>query len=302
MRAIGFFIALLVCFWVVPFAQALEPMGDAEMDSVHAQSGIALGIDNVQIYNQGGWAYKATSTSGTGNQTIEFYDTSSYMFVDTRNPLTLRVMQNPDGIAMLEITGQPSIWMQEHVNAFSFMDRDLGSLHTNLRPPNETENLMGFMEEFVFYVAPHGVYFVDQGDGIAFQLELRSRVEEFLWDYNKGGDDAFWLRGVQMADTFDVDGNPVGRFMIGNLDAYVNESEIGPATFQVIPDPADTTNEGYAMLRLNLPMEGSLRIDEIGMYTDPEKDGTFAQDDFGPMMIDNMEVHHLQVDFRTKTD
>jgi len=313
MRAIGFLTAFLVCFWLAPLAKAMEPMGEAEMDNVRAQSGIALGIENVQIYSQDGWGYR--DTSGDATRTIEFFDAASYMFVDTRNPLTLRVMQNPDGKAMLEITGQPSIWMQEHINAFSFIDRDLGSLHTNLRPPDEEEGHMGFMEEFLFYVAPHGVFVVDGGDGIAYQLELRSRVEEFLWDYNQEDDDAFWLRGVRMADTFDAEDNPVGRFMIGNLDAYENDSDIGPATFQVLPDG----EEGHAMLRFNLPMEGSLRIDEIGMYSlvdegpqdapdwesneQPEDDAAeYEEDNFGPMMIDNMEVHHLQVDFRTKND
>lgn len=300
MRAIGFLTAFLVCFWLAPLAKAMEPMGEAEMDNVRAQSGIALGIENVQIYSQDGWGYR--DTSGDATRTIEFFDAASYMFVDTRNPLTLRVMQNPDGKAMLEITGQPSIWMQEHINAFSFIDRDLGSLHTNLRPPDEEEGHMGFMEEFLFYVAPHGVFVVDGGDGIAYQLELRSRVEEFLWDYNQEDDDAFWLRGVRMADTFDAEDNPVGRFMIGNLDAYENDSDIGPATFQVVPDTEAPEGEGYAMLRLNLPMEGSARIDEIGIYTDPDDDGTFAQDDFGPMVIDNMKVHHLQIDFRTFND
>ena len=303
MRAIGFLIGFLVCSLLALSAMALEPMGEAEMDSVQAQSGIAIGLDNIQVYRQSGWAYEATSggDNADANKKIEFFDSASYLILNTRNPITFRVIQNPDGHAMMELTGQSSIWMEQNINAFSFAGEDMGSLHMSLRPP--TEDRMGFMEEFLLYVAPHGVFFVDEGDGIAFQLELRSDLEELLWDYNKDEDDAFWLRGVQLADTFDEEGNPGdGRFMIGNLDAYDNGSAIDPATFQVVPDTEAPEGEGYAMLRLNLPMEGSARIDEIGIYTDPDDDGTFAQDDFGPMVIDNMKVHHLQIDFRTFND
>jgi len=314
MRAIGFLIGFLVFSLLALSAMALEPMGEAEMDSVQAQSGIAIGLDNIQVYRHSGWAYEATS--GDPNKKIEFFDSASYLILNTRNPITFRVMQNPQGVAMMELTGQPSIWMDQNINAFSFAGADMGSLHTSLRPP--TEERMGFMEEFLLYVAPHGVFFVDEGDGIAFQLELRSDLEELLWDYNKDEDDAFWLRGVQMAGTFDEDGsNPEGRFMIGNLNAYENDSDIGPATFQVVPDTE--APEGYAMLRFNLPMEGSFRIDEIGMYTEADQgpqaapdwesglqaednEIEYSPDDFGPMIIDNMEVHHLQIDFRTYND
>ena len=307
--------AFLICL-LPALSNALEPMDDFAMDNVRAQSGIAIGLDNIQVYSHRGWAYEATS--GGANKKISFENTSSYMILNTRNPLTFRVMQNPDGVAMLELTGQPSVWMEMNTNDFSFAGEDMGSLHLSLRPPDG--DLMGFMEEFLLYVAPLGTQDGFTSDGIAFQLETRSGIEEFRWDYNKVDADEFRLGGVYMAGAFGAGTeladpslwDPTGRFRIGNLNAYENDSPLGPATFQVVPDP--DAPPGYAILRLNMPMEGSFRIGEVGMYTiddqgpqpppgwpDEPADNPveFVADDFGPMTIDGMTIHHLQVDFKT---
>lgn len=316
MRASVFMIACLICFWPAASVLALEPMDEAAMDSVQAQSGIAIGIDNVQVYNYSGWGYEATS--GDGNKRIEFGNTASYLILNSRNPLTFRVMQNPDGVAMMELTGQPSVWLEMNTNDFSFVDQDMGSLHLSLRPPEVGR--MGFMEEFLLYVAPLGTQDDFTGDGLAFQLEARSGIEEFRWDYSDTEED-FWFSSAYMAGTFadntellaPANWDPQGHFRIGNLNAYESR-DMGPATFQIVPDEDDTLNEGYARIRLNMPMEGSARVHEIGMNTIDDQGPQpppgwpdqpapnpieFAADDFGPMIIDGMEIHHLQVDFKT---
>ena len=324
MRAAYFIIiASLFCLLPALSATALQPMDDFAMDNVQAQSGIAIGLDNIQVYSHRGWAYEATD--GGVNKKISFEDTVSYMILNTRNPITFRVMQNPAGVAMLELTGQPSIWLHMDTNDFTFAGQDMGSLHLRLRPPDGP--LMGFMEEFLLYAAPLGTQDGFDGDGIAFQLETRSGIDELRWAYNTENDDSFWFKGVYMAGEFDPGdiGNdtlgpdqwdPTGRFVIGNVDAYANDSLLGPATIQVIPDPDDLSNQGYAMLRLNLPMQGSTRIHEVGMYVVDDQGPTpppnwpeepnpgnaeFIADDFGPIIIDNMRFDHLQVDFKTYT-
>lgn len=300
MRATRFVITCLFLLFPALSATAMEPMNEAEMDSVQAQSGIAIALDNIQIYNHSGWAYEDTSLAANK---IEFKDMASYMILDTRNPLTFRVMINPNDVAMMELTGQPSIWMEMNTNDFFFADKDMGSLHLSLRPPDG--NRMGFIEEFALYVAPLGTQADFTGDGIAFQLEARSGLEEFRWDYNQADADEFRLGGVHMAgsftDTDSIDTDPAtwapqGHFRIGNLNAYETTNPLGPGTFQIVQDETDPD---YAFIRMNLPMEGSVRIEEIGMFADPENDGTFVQDDFGPMIVDGMRVDHFQMDIRT---
>jgi len=63
-------------------------------------------------------------------------------------------------------------------------------------------------------------------------------------------------------------------FRIGNIDTG------NPATIDVSTDTGGTTS-----LYLNLPMQGSLRVENV----------TFGGNDFGPIAIDGINVHHLYV-------
>jgi len=63
-------------------------------------------------------------------------------------------------------------------------------------------------------------------------------------------------------------------FRIGNIDTG------NPATIDVSTDTGGTTS-----LNLNLPMQGSLRVENVN----------FGGNDFGPIAIDGINVHHLYV-------
>ncbi len=63
-------------------------------------------------------------------------------------------------------------------------------------------------------------------------------------------------------------------FRIGNIGTG------NPATIDVSTDTGGTTS-----LNLNLPMQGSLRVENV----------TFGGNDFGPIAIDGINVHHLNV-------
>ncbi|RJP37495.1 MAG: hypothetical protein C4548_14270 [Desulfobacteraceae bacterium] len=304
MRVTGLMMVCLICFMpVLLSAASLEPMSDAAMDGIVGQYGIAVGLDNVQIYSHGGWAYEATD--GDGSRKIEFNDTASYLILDTNHPLAVQVFQNPDGVSMLGIIAlspddDPALEVFLLINTedLVFCDEAMGSLH--LRGlPRGPDNPVGFMEEFALLLAPRGAQGVFEGDGMAFQLEFKSGIDELSWDYNKSADDQLRFGGVYMVGQFDdvdytnpANWDPQGRFAVGNLNPNGDGSDITAATFHVAQD-----TEG-AFVRLNLPMQGSIRMEEIEMYTDADNLGIYSPADFGPIIIDGMTAHHFQVDFR----
>jgi len=302
----AFFISVLI-----PFSSAaLEPMSAADMDAVQAQSGIAVSLDNIGIYNSI-TSFSYEDTTGTDSK-IVFANTESLLRLDTDHPLTIRTLQNVDGMPLVAFEllspdgDEPALiaYLEMNTETLEFVGADLGSLHLNFRPPSV--DLMGFMEEFALYAAPFGALdalhsynfdpaLFDGDGGIGFQFETRSGIDEILWNYNRDEDNEFYLRGIQMFGGFDGEGAPEGRFLVGNLAPYDNDSDIGPAAFQVLSD----VDGGF--VRFTLPMEGSARIDEIGMYTLDSGTGDYvapAGDGFGPMIIDDMQVHHFQLDFR----
>jgi len=280
-------------------AAALEPMSESGMDAVHAQAGIAIGADNVGVYNAIS-EFSWEDTTGTDSK-IVFVNSESVVLMDTDHPLIIKTLQSVNdiplvGIELLSPDNTPAFrkFLQSNVETFSFVGADLGSLHLSFRRDGAD---IGFMEEFALYAAPLEPFNLDgyTGDGIAFQFEHRTGINEFLWDYNKEEADEFYLRGIQLFGAFDGAGDPEGRFLVGNLSPYNDDSDIDPATLQVLSDA-----EG-GFVRLNLPMEGSARIDEIGMYTHDDATGDYVApvgDGFGPMIIDDMQVHHFQLDFR----
>lgn len=161
------------------------------------------------------------------------------------------------------------------------------------------------LQEFAIYVTPisalEHVYGTDlRGSGIAFHFETRAKLDEFRWEYNDL-DDELRFAGTYFVGGFDeygMDGTgdvyedpatwrPAQRFKIGNLNPRDREAagfDPAIATFGVVTDPADA-NRGY--IQMQLPMQGSIRMEEV----------TFGDKNFGPNIIDNLHVHHLQVDF-----
>ncbi len=276
-------ILLQVAFLSLPLtSNALEPMDDAEMDGVHAQSGIVLGLSDAEIYTHKGYeTYQDTTSSGT---MIEFEDTSSFHRFNTPEGIFLRVFQNDSGLPLVALEALSDIyddaWVQDmalYTGAITFDGENLGALEVKGMGP----------KEFALYMTPAGV--IDNlpaNSGVTFQLEARASMDEFRWDYRGNGseDGQFLLGGGEVAGSFDEQGNPDGRFIIGNLDPRdENAGALAPAMFRVMQD-----DDGRGFVRMNLPMEGSIRIDDIEMG---------EHDVYGPLHVDGMEIHHLQMDF-----
>ena len=270
----------LFCLLLPLSAAALEPADDADLDSIKARSGIAIAVSDVELYGQK--TYRAMADTTTDESRIALEDTAFYYRFNALEPVYLRVFQNQHGFAMagLEALAENdgAAWAQEMVvesEALVLDDHDLGSLHlADLSP-----------EAFAVYTAPLGDNSDYSGEsGVAFQYETRTKMEEFRWQYNESGNDGvFSLGNAYAAREFDDAGNPKGLFAVGSMDPRnENGGEFEPATFRAHQD-----DQGRPFMRMNMPMEGSIRIEEVEM----------GGHEIGPVRLEDMEIHHLEVDF-----
>ena len=122
------------------------------------------------------------------------------------------------------------------------------------------------------------------GTGIDFELGKRTRVESLVWQYGENIDPAsadddnlsLRLSGICFAESFDAGNNFAadGEFKIGNLASGK------PAT-------VDVTSDGdRAYVAVNLPMQGSFRIDNV----------TLGGIDFGALTVDNFEAEVMRIE------
>ena len=281
MSVVRYATTCLVCLLLAFPAAALERMDDSDLDEVKAQSGIAIALSDVRIYkHKSDIAYRDTERHGNSMvfENIVFSNgNQGPMRFNTPQPVTLRMLSNSERpIVAIEAPH----WQQEvaiDVHNFVFCEQSLGSLH-----------LSGFSpSEFALYASPLN----NIRGGIGFQLEAKAQVDELRWQYNRssGEGDAAYIRGFHMAGSFvhegDVPEDPStwqaqDRFAIGDLNPY-GESQFLPAEFSMGGNP------GRAYIELRMPMEGSVRMEEIRM----------GSHDMGPIIIDGMRVHELTVEF-----
>ena len=116
--------------------------------------------------------------------------------------------------------------------------------------------------------------------GVDFELGMRTRVESLVWQYGENqaiGDDlALKLTGICFAESFDENNNYAaeGEFQVGDL------AHGKPATFDVGSDGT------RAFVAVNLPLQGSVRIDNI----------TMGGTDFGAFTLDGIEAEKLYIE------
>ena len=155
------------------------------------------------------------------------------------------------------------------------------------------------------------------GGGISFDYTTTISASALIYTYNKTTSEALSLSGIHIAgsantgvsdprypyghtNTGSGDPDPTtpawafsGNFKIGTIgDTCTNCNQ--PATIDI------ATNAGVTSLSLNLPMAGTIRVADVifGTNTDPNLNSNFAKGDpldFGPIAIDGIQVHRLNV-------
>lgn len=142
--------------------------------------------------------------------------------------------------------------------------------------------------------------------GISFDYATTISADALTYTYNTTTPEALSLSKIHIAgsatgdpkDPYDLDhtGDPwvfSGTFKIGTIGDASN----APATIDV------ATDAGVTSLSLNLPMAGTIRVAEVIFGTntvssDPNFNSNFAEGaplNFGPIAIDGIQVHRLNV-------
>ena len=276
-------IVLVVSFlWVLsPFFVSAEmmPLGDDELGEVAAAAGVNIGILNVTFDAEvGGVKYTDTDTGNSvefNNLKVHDWAGNPVYFDSGLTPILLDLLTVDDAESLIDgrsvFTWENNDWTQLltfEVENFVFCDQDLGSLEIgNIDMPNS------------HFYSMHAT----DGNGIGYQYGLEMEIEEIKWTYNTAPTSLIWT-GIHFAQS--ATGNPTddptdptswvftGKFVVGpqffnNDPAEFHVLSVGPSTHEI----------------LDLPMDGSVRIEDLD----------FAGQGFGPMAIDGITVHRLQI-------
>jgi hypothetical protein len=274
---------------------ALMAMGDSELDTVQAQAGLSIMVKDI-TFTMSMDSFKYVDTD-TGNafelKNVLFnggptslpnvtniygmtYSPSAMWFDSGDQAMTWDVMtigSGPIAGKTLFVGAAPTwdekIYMQ--ASNVVFAGQDLGSLNIDditVNDPNSGQHLM---------IGGH--------NGIDFEMGFDRKIGNIRYIYNTTPE-SLEFQGVHLTKT--AAGDPTnpstwtfsGQFTIGN--------ELGgnPASFDIetITTPTNPFY-GKTVLDLGLPMQGSIRIDNVA----------FGGTDFGPIAIDGIVVHRLHV-------
>lgn len=279
------FIAALTAasLFFAPVARAdMRPLAEADMADVSGAGGISIGIGDLSIYiYTDAFSYTDTDTGST--LSLEGVSLSDGQYrpasfrvgdVDTNgdgieSPLTIEVGGIDDPAS--PVYGKPGVliealdWQQAvnlHADMLRFCGQELGSLDIGVitRPT------------YYWMVGAHG-------DGLDFEFGQRLSIDDLRLTYDTAGD-GFAFSGIHLGGSdASAPEDPAawqmtGVFRIGALP------EGNPATLDV-----GAGADGLAAVALNLPMSGSLRVENVH----------WEATDFGPIAIDGITVHRLGV-------
>lgn len=278
----GAFVALFLLILAAFFSPAPSMAGDrvslsdAEMAGVTGQAGITIFTDG-EAYNTVD-IIKFSDTDSTPKRWIElqnFAETDSsggYFSFDTDSdyPVTIDVGTTAGGqtlVAVQESTHYLPRWY--HVENFVFCDQSLGNLHLDALSLGPS-------------LSRYGSH-TDGTTGIDFDYATRLYAQALRYTYN--ATEKLELSDIHLAYAPGAGDDPrdpatwsmTGNFKIGDIVAGA------PAMMDVATDTSNVTS-----VVLNLPMQGSLRVEKVA----------FGSIDFGPVAIDGINVHHLNLQIK----
>jgi len=279
---------MLLCLAILMLpvtAVAMTPIDDYGLSNVTGQAGVTINMDVMMNTTFG--SFQISDTDSNPVNWIEFNNVSitSQWLTPPGSPITFDIAtgDNIDGTErtfvnlVLSQNSQPETW---NIGNFVFVNQDIGSL--------QFENMMT-VDPSVLRFSTH---LAAGTSGIEFEYLSNWEIQNISYNYNTSGG-SLQLSGVHFAGSAssptDDPSNPstwqfTGSFRVGDLFGgnipvdSTNASVPNPATFDV-----GTTSDGYTSLYLNLPMMGTLRVADVQL----------GGQDFGPIAIDGIVVHHL---------
>lgn len=267
-------------------SSALESLSPDQMRQTVGRAGIDIAISNAatEIYNEhitlsspdlepsthymrlNGVHSLTTVNTGisdqSGDGTLNHFSLDVGLFAPTNQVMLFA--KSPDLSIVTDLTVDSINWCGTDIGGLTVDDLVLSSFH--------------------LIAGPH------TGTGLDFELGKRTRVGSLVWQYGENLDPAsadddnlaLRLSGICFAESFDAGNNFAadGEFKIGDLDSGK------PATVDVTATVDANTGESRAFIAVNLPMQGSLRIDNV----------TLGGTDFGALTVDNFEAEVMRIE------
>ncbi|SCY10283.1 hypothetical protein SAMN05216233_10414 [Desulfoluna spongiiphila] len=292
-------LSLLVALLALPcVASGMEALSEHQMKGTTAQAGISIAMDDVTFYHHVD-AFRLTDPDDPSGY-MEFQDIESLTTIDvgtsdvngdnTIGCITLDLFTVSD--ATSPINGKPLLYLvgadidynkDLTIGAINVCGTDIGSA--------AVDNYA--MPSFHLYLGAH-----DCG----VDLEFGARITMDQFSYGTSPDDTLTLSGITLAGSFtdnpaDTPSDPStwqagGEFVLGDI-ASGNPLTIDVATDTTASwaddadgNPIPNPRLGSGFIAINMPMEGSLRIENMG----------FGTNDFGALALDNIQAHKLYIE------
>lgn len=276
-----------------PTLAELNQLDDDSLETINAQAGISLAVSDLSVYHHLDQLHYAGTDGGyISLENITVYDgDNAPAKIDIGvadadgdgliEPLTLDAFTVSDSASPIDGKSLVRLaapdWLQEkayHIASVQIAGYQTGLVHE-----------LGSLDLGPVHLPGFELYVGGHSDGIDFQLGAGLQIDQVRLTTNTAGD-ALDVTGIQFAESFTgAPEDPAswagqGNFMVGDLFSGA------PATFDVGGVTLADGNQA-AVVALTLPMAGSLRMEDIGL------NGS----DFGPVAIDGIQVHSLEIAF-----
>ncbi|GFO56399.1 hypothetical protein GMSM_34060 [Geomonas sp. Red276] len=268
-------ISIILCGIPCRSFAALKTLEEGELARVSGRAGISIDTDLGMMVSAG--SISISDTSSTPNwltlKGVTVDDGAGGNFLvrtsdgTTPNPSTIGIVTDASGQPTLVVTDTSRTNPRYYnVESIEFAGQELGSLR--IGPVTEGPSTLAISSL--------------NGSGVKFDYTTKADIGAFRYGYNLT--DAFTLSGIHFAAS--AAGAPEapsswvmsGNFHVGNAPS----SGDAPAYFT-----AGTDQNGVASTNLNIPAQGSIRVEDL----------SFGSTSFGPMAIDGISVHRMNVRF-----
>jgi hypothetical protein len=297
-----------------PVVSGMTILGDGDLAACRGGSGVSIGISGTAQITVGSHWYQDTDydilSLGYKNR-IEFENIVKSLSIVTLpgDPITIDVASNS--------TGRTYVYLQNPAQVSSSFS---ANLHFDEYSPGAYSNDLGYynpgngdLDHITDYIV-HDLGTINVSNmvrtesslligahaygGVDFYQEAKTDIDFAQFAYNTPvSTNALTFTGIHLAGS--ASGDP--RYPNGGP-----EPSPGPYTYQhwgfsgtfKIGDIADgpaqvdigTSASGVTNMQLKLPMEGSLRVEDV----------KFGGSDFGPLALDGIEVHRLAIQINPK--